>query len=232
MIEIKNLQFSWRKQDKDLLDIADFSVKEGEKIFIQGASGSGKTTLLSLLGAVNSPTRGHISILGQNLSTMSLAQRDSFRADHMGFIFQMFNLIPYLSVLENVLLALKFSPKKSSKITQGMSAKEEALRLLNALGLQASNIKNQKVSELSVGQQQRVATARALIGSPELVIADEPTSALDHKARDSFLQLLFAECNKAGTTLIYVSHDETLGHLFDRQIPIEHFLAAKVNHEH
>jgi putative ABC transport system ATP-binding protein len=139
----------------------------------------------------------------------------------VGFVFQMFNLIPYLSVRENVLLSLRFSPARAARVPDRDA---EAARLLAALGM-APALLDKPVTHLSIGQQQRVAAARALLGRPEIVVADEPTSALDHEARESFLKLLLGECAAHGTTLLFVSHDPTLGGLFDRQLSL-----AAINH--
>lgn len=164
------------------------------------------------------PQAGSITVLGQLLSTLSAARRDTFRAEHIGFIFQMFNLIPYLSVVDNVLLPCRFSNRRKHNIeTRSSSLKDEAMRLLDHLDLH-EEILQRPVTELSVGQQQRVAAARALIGGPELVIADEPTSSLDADRRAGFLQLLLQECAEQNTTLIFVSHDSSLEPFFDRGI--------------
>lgn len=147
--------------------------------------------------------------------------RDRFRADHIGFIFQMFNLIPYLSVVENVILSCGFSQRREEHAARETgSAKAEALRLLTQLDMAAPDILNRPVTGLSVGQQQRVAAARALIGAPELVIADEPTSALDADRRLAFIKLLFQECAREQATLVFVSHDATLAPMFDRAIEL------------
>ena len=143
--------------------------------------------------------------------------KDKFRADHIGFIFQQFNLVPYLSVLENVTLPCHFSKSRQSK-SDNLDA--QALHLLNDLGMAEDKLLNKSVTELSVGQQQRVAAARALIGNPEIIIADEPTSALDSDARETFIELLFQECQQSNSTLLFVSHDRSLAKLFDRQIDL------------
>jgi putative ABC transport system ATP-binding protein len=162
--------------------------------------------------------RGQVNILGQNIEAMSAAQRDHFRAQHIGFIFQMFNLIPYLSVIDNVLLPCRFSSKREANVVaRGVNLHTEAERLLGHLDL-TGDLLHRPVTHLSVGQQQRVAAARALIGRPELVIADEPTSSLDADRREAFLKLLLNECATQGTTLIFVSHDATLESQFDRSI--------------
>ena len=157
-------------------------------------------------------------MLGQDLGALTGAQRDHFRADHIGFIFQLFNLIPYLSVIENVTLPCGFSRRRSARASAGVE--REAVRLLEHLDMAGAHVLGRPVTELSVGQQQRVAAARALIGTPELVIADEPTSSLDADRRAAFLDLLFRECVREQTTLIFVSHDASLADRFDRTIEL------------
>lgn len=220
VISLNQVQFSWTP-GTTVLDIPELKIHQGEKVFIRGPSGSGKTTLLGLLGGVITPERGEVNVLGADLASLTPVQRDRFRADHIGFIFQMFNLIPYLSVTENVTLPLGFASQRQGNVdATGRSSEEEALRLLKHLELYDPAQLQRQVTELSIGQQQRVAAARALIGRPELVIADEPTSALDTDTREAFIRLLFDECEQAGNTLVFVSHDQTLEPLFDRSIAL------------
>lgn len=221
-VHIKDLRFSWRSDLPEVLHIPEFEVSSGERIFIRGASGSGKSTLLSLLAGVNLPTQGEVKVLGENISRLSGSKRDHFRSDHIGFVFQMFNLIPYLSVLENVTLPCRFSNIRKQQATKsGNSLNSEATRLLAQLDMADDTLIHRPVTELSVGQQQRVATARALIGAPEIVIADEPTSALDSDMRQAFIKLLFQECDETGSTLLFVSHDRQLESLFERNIALD-----------
>ena len=219
-IRVENLRFAWPGQSP-VLDIAALQVHRGERLFLQGASGSGKSTLLGLMGGVLEADAGHIDILGQPLQQLGRAQRDRFRAAHIGFVFQMFNLLPYLSVLDNVLLPLRFSPQRCAQVAStGITETAQARHLLAALGLADASLLSRTPSQLSQGQQQRVAVARALIGRPPVLIADEPTSALDTDARSAFLQLLLHECSAAGTTLVFVSHDRSLAPLFDRVVSL------------
>jgi putative ABC transport system ATP-binding protein len=220
LIQLSNLGFAWPGQP-ELLDIDAFTLQRGESLFLKGPSGSGKTTLLGLLGGVQKPDRGRIELLGQDLSQLSAGARDRFRVDHTGYVFQQFNLLPFLSVRENVELPCHFSKLRTSRAVQRHGSVAEATRALLAhLGLQQAELLQRRAGELSIGQQQRVAAARALIGQPELVIADEPTSALDTDAREAFLELLFAECRAAGSSLLFVSHDQSLAHLFDRSLSL------------
>ncbi|MCP3869907.1 MAG: ABC transporter ATP-binding protein [Gammaproteobacteria bacterium] len=221
-IQLRDLHFEWRSDLPEVLHIPKFEVTRGERIFIRGASGSGKSTLLSLLAGVNLPTRGEVKVLGETINRLSGSRRDHFRSDHIGFIFQLFNLIPYLSVLENVTLPCRFSQKRKQKATRsGKSLIDEATRLLAHLDMADDTLIHRPVTELSVGQQQRVATARALIGAPEIVIADEPTSALDSDMRQAFIRLLFQECEETSSTLLFVSHDRQLESLFGRHIALD-----------
>ena len=220
VIELSNVRFSWTAASPVVVDIESLRIDEGARVFLRGPSGSGKSTLLSLLAGVTIPRTGGIRVLGQDIGGMGGAARDRFRADHIGFIFQMFNLIPYLSVLENVCLPCGFSARRRARASDGGTGVEaDAIRLLGHLDMADPVLLRRPVNALSVGQQQRVAAARALIGRPELVIADEPTSSLDEDRRAAFLDLLFGECEQRRTTLIFVSHDAALGSRFDRVLP-------------
>lgn len=220
VIRIENLLFRWLAGAQPCLEIPSFEVRAGERIFLYGPSGSGKSTLLGLLGGVLVPERGRLHLLDVELTQLNSSARDRFRADHVGFVFQQFNLIPYLSVIDNILLPCRFSTRRQARATaQGRSLHDEAARLLSHLDLDAS-LRNRTVTQLSVGQQQRVAVARALIGQPEIVIADEPTSSLDAQRQAAFLDLLSRECAAAGSTLVYVSHDRRLAAGFSREIEL------------
>ena len=219
IIELRALRFAWPKQ-ATLLDIDALRLEPAHSIFLKGPSGSGKTTLLGFLGGVQLPQSGTIRLLGQDLSALSASARDRFRVDHSGFIFQQFNLLPFLSVLDNVLLPCQFSKRRTERAIQRHDSIQAAAQaLLSGLGL-APELQQQRADTLSIGQQQRVAASRALIGQPKLVIADEPTSALDADSREVFLKLLFAECKAAGASLLFVSHDQSLARLFDRSIDL------------
>ncbi len=217
VVELQQLVFAWPDQ-APTLEIPALTIRQGERVFIKGASGSGKSTLLGLLAGIQTATQGSVRVLDHALEALSGRARDRFRADHLGYIFQQFNLLPYLSVIDNVLCALQFSAHKRSRLDA--APRDEAIRLLDALQL-PERLRQQPVHALSIGQQQRVAAARALIGAPALVIADEPTSALDSDNRAAFIELLFAECARQGSTLIFVSHDPTLEPLFDRVAPMQ-----------
>ncbi|UCH74830.1 MAG: ABC transporter ATP-binding protein [Rhodospirillales bacterium] len=219
IVDLTELTFAWKAGAEPVLDIASFGLDAGERVFLWGPSGSGKSTLLGLLAGVIAPQQGEIRVLGYRLGAMSGAARDRFRADHVGVVFQLFNLVPYLSVIENVTLPCRFSVRRRQRaLRQAQRIEDEARRLLAALELTDTDLLGRPVTELSVGQQQRVAAARALIGAPELVVADEPTSALDQHLKERFVDLLREECTTAGSTLLFVSHDRSLLPLFDRAI--------------
>jgi len=226
VVDLSGVRFSWTGAPPLLIDIKAMQVARGARVFLRGPSGSGKSTLLSLLAGVVTPREGSLRVLGREIGVLGNAERDRFRADHIGFIFQMFNLIPYLSVAENVGLPCGFSQRRrANAVRAGGSVEGEAVRLLEHLDMGTADVLHRPVTELSVGQQQRVAAARALIGAPELVIADEPTSSLDADRRAAFIDLLFGECAREQATLIFVSHDATLAPLFDRSIEF-----AEINH--
>jgi len=221
VIDIKGLQFRWQPSAPMVLDIEDLTVAPGERLFIKGPSGSGKSTLLGLISGVATASVGSVRIIDHALERLGSVERDHFRANHIGYIFQMFNLIPYLSVVDNVTLPCRFSAKRRAKaLARGKRLNAEARRLLAHLDMDHADLHRRAVTTLSVGQQQRVAAARALMGSPELLIADEPTSSLDADRRESFIRLLFDECRESGATLVFVSHDASLEHLFDRSFDL------------
>ena len=221
-VAIEDLAFSWG--GRPALDIERLAIARGERVLLRGASGSGKSTLLGIVSGVLAPARGRVTVLGRDLGALADPARDAFRARHVGLVFQMFNLLPWLPVMENVLLAVRFSGERRRRAAP--DARAEASRLLAELGIPPAEFAARPVTELSIGQQQRVAVARALLGRPEIVIADEPTSALDADARDGFLRLLMAECGAAGATLLFASHDPALGDRFDRHIAMADFNRA------
>ncbi|RTZ14280.1 ABC transporter ATP-binding protein [Vibrio aquaticus] len=218
VVELNQLQFTWPGNPSPTLDIASLNVKQGEHLFIKGPSGCGKSTLLGLLTGINTPTAGTVTVLGTDLATLSASQRDKFRANNIGYIFQQFNLLPYLSVIENVTLPCQFAKQRKQQVVGDLNS--QARKLLKKLRLPESLL-NKPVTELSIGQQQRVAAARALIGQPKIVIADEPTSSLDFDNRTAFIELLLEQVNQANSTLLFVSHDPTLESLFDRTINLQ-----------
>lgn len=214
LIEIRDLRFSWAPDQAPVLVVPELTVATGQSLFLHGPSGCGKTTLLNLIGGVLAPQAGLISVLGRNLTQLSSAGRDALRADQIGFVFQQFNLVPYLSVLDNVTLPARFSAARRARIEQGgKTLADAAAAWLAQLGM--ADFQERAVTALSVGQQQRVALARALLGAPAMIVADEPTSALDADRRDEFVELLFRSAGEAGSTVVMVSHDRELGRRFD-----------------
>ena len=222
LIDVDGLRFRWQRGGPCVIDIARMTVAAGERVFVHGPSGSGKSTLLGLLGGVLVAEAGTVRVgiddRVTELGALGGAARDRFRVDHIGFVFQQFNLVPYLSVVDNVLLPCRFSARRRARCRGDAPA--EAARLLQALDL-APALARRPVTQLSVGQQQRVAAARALIGRPEIVIADEPTSALDTERQDRFLELLLAECAASNASLLFVSHDRRLARHFTREVALQ-----------
>jgi putative ABC transport system ATP-binding protein len=214
VLQIRKLRFAWPGAS-DCIDIESLDLPAGRTVFLHGPSGCGKSTLLGLMAGVLLARQGRVELLGRDWATLPAGARDARRADHVGVIFQQFNLLPYLSVLDNVLLPTRFSVLRARRCPNGPAA--AAAALLKRVGL-AATLHGRRADALSVGQQQRVAAARALIGQPELVIADEPTSALDAARRDDFMALLREACAAAGSTLVFVSHDERLAAGIDERI--------------
>ncbi len=212
--EISTFRYRWPGSWQDTLAIDTLYLARGERLLLRGPSGSGKSTLLSALAGVIDVPPGHVRISGRDIGELKGSARDRFRVDSIGLIFQLFNLIDWLSPLENVLLPCRFSRRRKDRA--GPDPTATAQRLLIELGLTDTTLHTAPSSALSVGQQQRVAAARALIGSPDLVLADEPTSALDEDAKAQFIDLLERECTAVGTALLLVSHDRGLDRHFDR----------------
>lgn len=218
MIDLDSVRFAWPGASRDCLAIARLNIAAGSQVFLCGASGAGKSTLLGLLAGVLLPTSGRVQVLNQVWSALPGARRDRLRADHVGYIFQQFNLLPYLSVIDNVVLPCQFSASRRQRaVARSGSVQHDGQSLLARLGL-AEAWWRRPAAALSVGQQQRVAAARSLIGVPEIVIADEPTSALDAPLRDEFMAVLLEECRRGASTLIFVSHDDRLATHFDRRL--------------
>ncbi len=224
VVDLQDLAFHW-PNGPEVLRIESLTLGQGETLFLRGASGSGKSTLLAMIAGVLAPRGGAVRVLGTDLASLSAARRDAFRAAHLGVIFQLFNLLPYLSVIENVTLPCDFSAARARSAEARGGQRVEAERLLSHLGV-GPELWRRAATDLSVGQQQRVAAARALIGAPALILADEPTSALDADARDAFIGLLKQECAQSGSSLIFVSHDTALAAHFGRALDMGDINAA------
>ena len=217
-IYLKDLKFAYRSKTNVpsplVLNIDELKIFSGEKIFLFGPSGHGKSTLLNIIAGVLEVSEGHVEVLNTNLHKISQSSRDHLRGENVGYIFQIFNLIPYLNVKENIILPCLINKKRA----QGIDFNSQADDLIKILGLTDHALKN--VTDLSIGQQQRVAAARALIGNPQIIIADEPTSSLDEKNTTDFMNLLLSEWEKRKFTLVFVSHDTSLKKYFPRTISL------------
>lgn len=223
-LELRDLRFAWPGAGFTL-NCPALTLAPGESVLLLGASGSGKSTLLSLICGIVAADAGRVAVAGTDLGALRAGARDRFRAEHIGVIFQQFNLLPYARVADNITLPLRFAPERRRRAGDALAA---AGALTRSLGL-PEDVLTTPAGRLSVGQQQRVAVARALIGSPGLIVADEPTSALDAGAQDSFLQVLFAQCARAGSALLMVSHDDRLGERFDRVLRLEDIASTERN---
>jgi putative ABC transport system ATP-binding protein len=221
-IHVEDVRFAYTA-GHPILRIHDLSIPSGRRVFLHGPSGSGKTTLLSLISGVLVPQQGSVRVLGQELTRLSASSRDTLRGSEMGYIFQGFNLIPYLTVAENIALPCDLHPARRARISAPTLA-EEVRRIAHRLDIHTHL--SAPVTRLSTGQQQRVAIARAIIGAPALVVADEPTSSLDTDRRDAFLALLTEVVGEAKardnapTTLLFVSHDRSLAVHFDETLSL------------
>lgn len=223
IVDLSEVRFDWPGGGFGL-DVPTLRIAAGETLFLLGRSGAGKSTLLSLICGVVTPQSGRVTVAGQDLGRLGGAARDRLRADTIGVIFQMFNLLPYASALDNILVPLRFSAERRRRCAD---PRGEALALTTALGLPERLVTHGTAAALSVGQQQRVAVARALIGQPALVIADEPTSALDADSQAEFMRLVFGQVRAIGATLIMVSHDARLAEPFDRVLRLDEIATAR-----
>lgn len=213
---VTSLSYTWPGHSIPTLAINELRLARGESLLLRGPSGSGKSTLLSAIAGVINVPQNSIKVAGADVGSLPTGARDQFRVDHIGLIFQVFNLIPWFSVLDNVLLPCRFSARRKQRA--GSNPEQSARRLLAELGLDDQSVISAPAMSLSVGQQQRVAAARALIGVPELILADEPTSALDDENKAAFVDLLRRECTEAEAGLLFVSHDRGLDSHFDRVV--------------
>lgn len=214
IITLKDAQFRWRGRASFAITVPEFSVKKGESVLLLGESGSGKSTLLSMICGTILADSGSVSVGGTELKNLSGWSRDRLRAEQIGVVFQQFNLLPFGSVADNILLPLRFAPERRKRCPE---PRKRVVELCQLLGL-PEGVASTKAANLSVGQQQRVAVARALIGEPPVLIADEPTSSLDELAQSNFLDLMFDQVAAQGSTLLMVSHDPRLGKRFDRVV--------------
>ncbi len=207
-LAIEGLRKDYRAPDGSraaVLDLPSFQLEAGEQAALHGPSGSGKTTLLHCIAGILRPDAGRVVVAGEEMVAASEAARDRLRARHVGYVFQTFNLLQGYSALENVLLAMAFA---------GAADEAAARRMLERVGL--GDRLEHRPAQLSVGQQQRVAVARALANRPSLVLADEPTGNLDPRSAQQALALVREVCREAGAALLLVSHDREILAAFDR----------------
>ena len=221
LVHCEGLSFRWPGAAAPALSELSLRLQAGEAVLLRGESGQGKSTLLSLIAGILTPESGTLTVAGQAFHALSQRQRDRVRGADIGVVFQQFNLLPFLSILDNLLLPMRFSTERRARLAAtGTPPEIAAEELLSTLGLSLKALGNRSVGALSVGQQQRVAAARALLGSPSLILADEPTSALDPKNRDAFLRALKEAQTARGAALLCVSHDPALEPYFDRTVTL------------
>src|SRR5579859_3965869 len=210
-IELKNVTRVYKSNvEVRALDSVSLTVAAGEWLAVMGPSGSGKSTLVNLIGCLDQPSTGEIFLEGENVAVMSRNELNRVRAEKIGFIFQQFHLIPYLSAVENVMLAQYF---------HSMTDEREAREALGIVGLR--DRADHVPAQLSGGEQQRVCIARALINDPKIILADEPTGNLDAKNEEIVLQLL-RDLHAQGRTIVMVTHDPVVARLGDRRIELHH----------
>lgn len=211
LIDLNQVKFSYSSEpNSHTLNLPSWQVFERESVLLIGSSGSGKSTLLNLLCGLLSPDSGHVLVADHALESLTARQRDAFRATQIGYVAQSFNLIPYLSAIDNIRLTNYFA--QTSNANSKDCDIEPLLRELNITQMQSQK----PVNRLSTGQQQRVAIARAIVNKPKLLIADEPTSALDQTNRDQFMSILMTTAERHNMTLVFVSHDLSLKRYFQR----------------
>ena len=217
ILQLENVDFRWPGQDAFGLSVSDLTINRSETVLLLGESGSGKSTLLSLICGTILADTGRVRVDGTDIAALSSGKRDQFRAENIGLIFQQFNLLPFATIADNIRLPLGFAPERRERTGDITS---EVARLCRDLGL-PSDVMTAGAGTLSVGQQQRVAAARALIGAPPLIVADEPTSSLDAATQRAFLDVLFKQSRTHNTTVLMVSHDARLADMFDRTIHMD-----------
>ena len=211
-LRLTDVQKAYRQPGGDplpVLDVPSFAVPAGEQLALVGPSGGGKTTLLNVIAGITPPDSGRVEVGGVDITRLPEAGRDRFRAERIGIVFQSFNLLPAFSALENVLLGMAFTSKAS---------RTRAEELIDAVGL--SDRRHARPGQLSVGQQQRVAVARALANSPQLMLADEPTASVDLANQTRIVELIREQCRRENVALLVITHDDSLAAEFDRRVEL------------
>ena len=219
-IKFSNVIHSYAPSSQWTLKISDWEIEENKSVFIHGPSGCGKTTLLRLIAGLINPIQGSISVFNQRIDLMNQREKDRFRAKNIGFVFQEFNLVPYLSAIENVRLAQKFAGQKIKMV--------DLFALFSNLNLKDHDL-YKPTSQLSIGEKQRVAIVRAMINRPNLIIADEPTSSLDKTNKEDFMNLLMDSSESNGTLLLFVSHEFQLSSSFNKVIALDEIAQTQIS---
>ena len=228
-IDIHNLKLAFN--GRNCIDIPSLHVRRGDAVLLFGENGSGKTTLLKLLSGLLEPDSGDIQILGRDLATMNRREKDHFRADQIGYVFQSLNLMPYLTALENILLPCGFSSRKRQIVDRSEFSREyEAYQFMARLKLEDPMRLRHKTDHLSKGLQQRIAVARALIGNPDLILADEPASAMGSYSQRLVYELLIDHARETNATLICITHNKEANPLFEHHLNMKEInRSAEIN---
>lgn len=216
MIKLKNIEMKYNDNGQEILalKIKKLNLKDKKHIAFIGASGSGKTTLFNMISGMIVPTKGNVEVNDIELTSLKENERDLFRANHIGYIFQDFNLFNEFTVLQNVILPLSFAKTYTKK-----EMEEMAKKVLEEVGMKEKI--NQKVKTLSGGEKQRVAIARSIINAPDIILADEPTGNLDYKNGQKIMELLTKLAKEKNTTLIVITHNNSQLDMFDEVIDVE-----------